>query len=87
MASQASAKARQNFSEIINQVAYAKERVVIERRGKELAAVIPIEDLKLLQEIEDNVDLEDAKKALQEAKKQGTVPWGQVKKKMKSRKA
>ena len=86
MAGQAAAKARQNFSEIINQVAYAKERIVIERRGKELAVVIPIEDYRLLQEMEDRVDVEDAKVAIQFTKKHGTIPWAEVKKKVKARK-
>jgi len=86
MAGQASAKARQNFSEILNQVAYAKERIVIERRGKELAVVIPIEDYRLLQEMEDRVDIADAKAAMQSAVKHGSVPWAEVKKKIKARK-
>jgi len=87
MAGQAAAKARQNFSEIINKVAYAKERIVIERRGKELAVVIPIEDYKLLQEMEDRVDVEEAKAAIKSAKKHGAVPWAEVKKKVKTRNA
>ena len=62
MANQSSAKTRENFSEILNQVAYGKERVVVTRRGRELAAVIPIEDYKLLQEMEDKHDIAEAKK-------------------------
>lgn len=85
MSNQAAAKVRGNFAEILNQVAYGKERVVIERRGKELAAVIPIEDLKVLEELENRNDLEDAKKAIADAKKHGALPWDAVKKKSKKR--
>ena len=68
--------ARQQFADIINRSTYAKERIVITRRGKDLAAVVPIEDLKLLEEIEDRIDLEAARKALKES---GSVPWKKVK--------
>jgi prevent-host-death family protein len=71
--------ARQQFADIINRSTYAKERIVITRRGKDLAAVVPIEDLKLLEEIEDRIDIEAARKALKES---GSVPWEKVKAKL-----
>ena len=71
------ARARQSFAEIVNRAAYGKERVVIERRGKRLAAVVPLEDLALLEELEDRIDLEDARRAMKE---KGGVAWSQVKK-------
>lgn len=71
--------ARSNFSDIINRAAYGKERVVLTRRGKDLAAVVPVDDLELLQEIEDRKDLDDALAALREAKEKGTLPWDKVK--------
>ena len=40
---------RAQFSEIINRAAFAKERVTLTRRGKEIVAVVPIEDVKLLE--------------------------------------
>lgn len=60
------ADARKNFSNIVNTVAYGKQPVVLTRRGQEIAALISIEELRLLQMIEDRVDIEDAKKALEE---------------------
>ena len=81
MSSLTAAKARQNFSETISQVAYGKERIVLTRRGKKLVAVIPIEDLNVLEALENKQDLGDAKKALQEAKRSGTVPWESVRSK------
>jgi len=60
------ADARKNFAEIVNTVAYGKEPIVLTRRGQEIAALISIEELQLIQRIEDHIDIEDAKKALEE---------------------
>ena len=38
------AEARQGFSELVNQVAYAKKRYLVERRGKPLAALISADE-------------------------------------------
>jgi prevent-host-death family protein len=70
---------RHNLAEVINQVAYGKERVLITRHGKQLVALVPVEDFQLLEELEDRIDLEKTRAALEEAKTQGTVPWEQVK--------
>ena len=40
---------RSNFSEVLGRVAYGKERVTIERRGRPLAVLLPIEDLARLE--------------------------------------
>ena len=70
-------KAREEFPDVVNRAAYAKERTIVSRRGKDLAAVIPIEDLRLLerlaQEEMDRIDLEDARAALAEAEEKGTI--------------
>jgi len=60
------ADARKNFADIVNRVAYGNEPIVLTRRGQEIAALISIEELELLQQIEDHIDIEDAKKALAE---------------------
>ncbi|MBI4005041.1 MAG: type II toxin-antitoxin system Phd/YefM family antitoxin [Gammaproteobacteria bacterium] len=73
------ADARTGLSEIINRTAYRKERVVLTRRGKQVAAVVPIEDLELLEAIEDRLDLDTARKALNEAGKKGTMTWSSLK--------
>ena len=43
-------EARENFSELINQAAYGKQRVVLTRRGKELVAIVPLNDLDSLRQ-------------------------------------
>src|SRR5688500_14242986 len=69
-----SSKAREGFADTINRVAFGKERVVLRRRGKEVAAVVPIDDLRLLEELEDRIDLVDARAALAETRKKGAKP-------------
>ncbi|MBU0484531.1 MAG: type II toxin-antitoxin system Phd/YefM family antitoxin [Proteobacteria bacterium] len=60
------ADARKNFADLVNQVAYGNEPIVLTRRGQEIAALVSIDEFKLLQQIEDFIDIEDAKKALAE---------------------
>ncbi len=60
------ADARKNFADIVNKVAYGNEPIVLTRRGQEIAALISMDELELLQQIEDHIDIEDAKKALAE---------------------
>ncbi len=60
------ADARKNFADIVNKVAYGKEPIVLTRRGKEVAALVSMDELELLQQIEDYIDIEDAKRALEE---------------------
>lgn len=73
------AEARDQFSDVINRAAYGKERVVLTRRGKALVAIVPIEDVDLLRELEDRIDLEDAQQAVAEAEERGYIPWETVK--------
>jgi len=68
---------RSDLAETLNRVAYQGERVVVERRGKGVAALVPVEDLELLLGLEDRIDLASARKALKEP---GRIPWERVKK-------
>ena len=80
MSSISTVEARENFSDLVNRSAYGKERVVLTRRGKGIVAVVPIEDLKLLEAIEDRLDLEDVEKALADPENKRAIPWDKVKK-------
>lgn len=59
--------AREEFANIINEAVYAHKRTTLSRRGKDVAAVIPIEDLRLLERLAkaemDRQDIADAKTA------------------------
>jgi prevent-host-death family protein len=75
------AEARDHFSEILNRSAYGKERIVLTRRGKNLVAVVPLEDLSIIEMLENKLDIIDAKKALKEARQKGTISLDDFKKK------
>jgi prevent-host-death family protein len=72
-------KVRSSLADALNRVAYGGERIVLERRGKGVAALVSMEDLSLLQELEDLADIKAARKALKE---KGGVPLEQIKKRL-----
>lgn len=41
--------------------------------------MVPIEDLEFLEELEERIDLEDARAALDNVKNEGTVSWEKIK--------
>jgi len=43
------AEARNDFADVINRASFGKERFVLTRRGKKLVAIVPVEDLDLLE--------------------------------------
>jgi prevent-host-death family protein len=44
---------KDTLSEVLNRVAYGRERIIVASRGKPKAAVISIDDLELLEQLED----------------------------------
>jgi prevent-host-death family protein len=74
-------KIRSNLADTINRVAYRGERVVLQRRGKGVAALVSMEDLALLEKLEEEADAKASRKALAEIKRKKLkpIPWQQVK--------
>ena len=64
------------LSEYLNRAAYGQERIVIMSRGRPKAAVISIEDLRRLEELEDALAAAEALEAYQAGE---TIPWEKVK--------
>ena len=64
-------KTREEFADANNRAAFGNERIVLRRRGRAIAAVVPIDDLRLLEDLDDRGDLVDARAALAEANKKG----------------
>jgi len=61
--------ARRELSEAVNRMVYGKgEPIVLSRRGKDLAAIVPIADLKLMEEIENQLLLREIKARKKTAK-------------------
>jgi hypothetical protein len=49
------------------------------RRRKEVAARVPNGNPELIERLENKIDIREAKKALADARKHGTIPWKKVK--------
>jgi len=71
-----SSAARNEFADLVNRAAYGGERVIVHRRKKPVAAVVPLADLELLEQLEDRIDLEDVRRRLNEP----AVLWSKIKK-------
>ncbi len=71
-------EARESFAELVNRAAYGHERVLVARRGRPVAAIVPIEDVELLERLEDEFDLELAREALADPENAVPIPWEQV---------
>jgi prevent-host-death family protein len=69
------AQFRNHMADTINRAAYAGERVILTRDGKPAAAMVGIEDLRLLEELENRADLKAARKA---SKEKGGVPLEEI---------
>lgn len=78
VASVPASEARSKLSELCDRVAYGGERVLITRRKKARVALVSAEDLELLQVLENELDLELARKALKRVKKEGSIPLAEV---------
>ena len=76
MASVPISEARDHLSDLGNRVSLRGERIIVERRGKNLFALVPVDDLELLEQLEDRMDLETIRRRVGEA----SIPWEQVKK-------
>jgi prevent-host-death family protein len=71
-------RARVELSDVVSRVQYAGDRVVVTRRGKPAVAIVPLEDLELLQQIEDDLDTEAVREALAEARDGKARPWSEI---------
>ncbi len=75
-----SAKREQDrFPDLTERVAVDKEWVILVRDGKEVAGLVPIEDLELLDELEKLMDLEEIRSSRKEAQEKGAIPWEKLK--------
>ena len=72
------ADARSDLADLLNRVAYGKERLVITRHGRALAALVPIEDLHLVNRLRRFVARKDVARALAELDEGKAPSWEQL---------
>jgi prevent-host-death family protein len=75
-------EARETFADVVNRVAYRNERLLVTRRGKPIAAIIPMEQVEFLERAEDEFDIRMANEALAELEHTPAIPWEQVKREL-----
>lgn len=71
---------REDMATAINKVAFGGERIVLQRNNKDVAALVPMEDLMLLRDLEDRADLAEIKKALEEPG--SNISWEDIRKEL-----
>ena len=71
-------EARETFAELVNRAAYGHERVLVARRGRPVAAIVPIEDVQFIERMEDELDLQAALEALADPENAIPIRWEQV---------
>jgi len=73
---------RNCFAEVFDRVGIKGERVILRRNKKPLVAMIPVEDLELLEAIEDRLDTDAIEQAIKAEEGKEPVPWEKVKKEL-----
>jgi prevent-host-death family protein len=79
MTRKGASEVRNDFSGTLDRVAKRRDRIVLQKRGKDVAVLVPLEDLAMLEELEDKLDVLDALRAEAEAAAKGEkpIPWEQ----------
>jgi prevent-host-death family protein len=75
-------EARQDLADLVNRAAYRGERVRVTRRGKPIAAIVPMEDVDFLERYEDAMDLKLAMEALADPENAATYSLEEVEKEL-----
>ena len=65
-------------AEVLGRVQYGHERILVTRHGKEVAAMVSIEDARLLESLEEFLDVRDALAAIEEAEREGAISLAEL---------
>jgi prevent-host-death family protein len=76
------AEARKHMAELLNRAAYGGERFVVTRHGKELVAIVPLEEVTLLDRLRTLLSRKDFEAALEEVRESRTRPWSEVRREL-----
>ncbi len=64
------------FGDATGRVEFGGERIIVRRNGREAFALVPMDDLRLLEAIEDKTDVLAAKESL--ADPRPSIPWDEA---------
>ena len=64
-------EARRMFSDLLSRACYANERFAVTRKGRPVAAIVPLDDLEAMQALEDAMDVKAARESLRDAEENG----------------
>jgi prevent-host-death family protein len=76
------AEARKHMAELLNRAAYGGERFVVTRHGKDLVAIVPLEEVTLLDRLRTLLSRKDFEAALEEVRESRTRPWSEVRREL-----
>jgi prevent-host-death family protein len=84
MTRMAASKAREDFCATLNRVVYRHERIVLRRRGKDVAVIVPLDGLDVLEKVEDVLDAREARRILADMKRkrQRPIPYEQLRREL-----
>ena len=66
---------REDLAEILNTVIYREERVVIQRHGRNIAALVPLKDLEILESLQQSQGTDPANPP---GRKNKITPWEEL---------
>jgi len=75
-------KARDEMKDLFNRVAYGKGRIYLTSHQKKMVAIVPIEDIAMLEAMEDLEDIRIAEKRIKKAEKEGTITEKELRKRL-----
>lgn len=64
---------KEHSSDVLGKAQYGKERIVVTKHSKQVAAVVSMDDVQVLERLEDLVDVLDALEALDESEREGNI--------------
>ncbi len=74
-------QARKELGDLFGEVSYHKERILLTNH-KKCIAIVPIEDLELLEALENAEDISEARLALKEIRAKGSISFDEMKKRL-----
>jgi prevent-host-death family protein len=72
------AEARKQMAELLNRAAYGKERFVVTRHGNPLVAIVPLEEVTLLDRLRTLLSRKEFEAAVSEMNAAETRPWDEA---------